>query len=195
MGGQHGELRVLAEQGGEDCDAAGRESRGLLEAERSDTGRLCVFRIVDRYSGSVPEQKPRDVSFLRDVLPDGSSFVACGFTKRGGREPYTSDWVIWNVTVLCGSQLGDEDWTVQRTKVAEMLQSQRRWRGPGVMDNCLIVVPNGEEARALAEDALEAELREATKGAQESVWTGSFAKLRNSLSEESEQATCGVRHV
>jgi hypothetical protein len=169
----------------EDFDESGRGSRLPLEGEGSGMqGRLCLIRIVDRYSGRVPEQKPRDVSVLQDVLPDGSSFVACGFISRRGHGVLAADWVIWNVTVLCGSKLGHEEWLVYRAKVAEVLKIELGWSRPAFLRDWLTVVPNGEEAWDLAEDTLEAELREATKGAKESVWTGSFAKLRDRLSEE-----------
>jgi hypothetical protein len=182
--GLRGELSIYFLFGMEDADAAWKAEFSSLEGERrGEIGRLCVFRFVGLYNEDLPNQEPREVRFLSDVLPDGSSFVCCGIRKREGEYPSVKEWVIWNVVVLCGSQLREEEWRNYRAKVADGLSMPCELPGHVFNDIGCSIVPEEKEVEALSEEGLEAQLLEAMHGVRKAVWMGSFGDLRDELLE------------
>jgi hypothetical protein len=142
------------------------------------TGRLCAFRFVQRASEKNPSREPRDASFLEKLLPEGSVFSACGWKLRLGEEPYETQWILWNVTVLSVATLEDRRWWDMREliKAALDMGDAGRISKGGVVDNCYEVCTVGTEVDTL--NLWEESVDEAIRNGSDVVRTASFALLR-----------------
>jgi hypothetical protein len=150
------------------------------------SARLCALRFVERVRQNKPGREPRDVSFVEELLPEGSVFAACGWKHVSGEEPYETEWVVWNVMVLSGVTLAPVEWWDLREQVGSALDMRGAERAGGenpcVADNRYEVCSEKTEAEQLS--VWEAQVCQAIASGTEVAWTGSFVRMRSKLQTE-----------